>query len=85
MLQELKEIAASYPEVNGYVPGLIHKFLGLALLALGEEENGLNELEKVIGYFGVQFAHVLRVLNATVRAERALYFLGTDRMHEAGV
>ncbi len=82
LLEELKEIASSYPNVSWYVPALIHKFLGLSLLISGEQDQGLKELEKACNYFDSQFAPILRVLGASVHAEKALFHISsttTDR------
>ncbi len=79
LLSELHEIALFYKKVDSYVHGLIHKFLGLALLELGCFNEGMEELSFASGYFDSQFAHVLRVLGASVRASRALYLIHSRR------
>jgi tetratricopeptide (TPR) repeat protein len=82
-LQELHEIAGRYPEITWYVPALIHKFSGCALLFEGEENKGLNVLEKVIHFFDSQFDAMHRLLGVTVRAERTLYLLKSGQIEEA--
>jgi len=81
--REVQEIAGKYPAPVWWVPALVHKFSGLACLKAKEEEKGLHQLERVIHYFSTRFEPVLRVLGASVRVERAMYFLSTDRHDRA--
>jgi tetratricopeptide (TPR) repeat protein len=83
LFRELHYDAEKYGELGWWVPALIHKFAGLALLVEGSETRGFDELDKVVRYFSSQFEPVLRVLGASVRAERAQYFLRTERPEEA--
>lgn len=81
--RDLYGIAERYPEPEWWAPCLIHKFSGLAHLVQGEDARGLAELDRVVRYFSNQFAHVLRLLGASVRAERARYFFSAGRHEQA--
>lgn len=83
VFRELNCIVEMYPDPGWWVPALIRKFSGLALLVQGKETEGLEELDGVVRYFSSQFAPVLRVLGASVRAERAGYFFRTGRHERA--
>jgi len=48
------------------------------MLVEGKEREGLQVLDEVISFFDAQFAPVLRVLGASVKAQRARYFLHCD-------
>ncbi len=75
ILRRLYHIAAQYQEPHTWVEALINKFLGLALLLEKRRQEGLEALDKAIAFFDAQFAAVLKVLGASVKAHRALYFL----------
>lgn len=76
---ELYKISEQYKDIIWWVPALINKFSGLALLAEGETQQGLKKLENAIQFFKKQHAPVLRVLCATIEAERALYYLKVNQ------
>ncbi len=61
------------PEVVWYAPALIHKFAGLAEMADGDEERGLQRLDRVIRFFDDRRHPVLKLLGVSVRVERALF------------
>ena len=73
--EPLHELASKYPDIEWYVPGLIHKFSGLALLVEGNEPEGLERLERALHFFEEQFNPMMRLLGTTVRTEKGLYFL----------
>ena len=73
--EKLEQLISGYSEIMWYVPGLIHKFAGLAMLDLGDEAGGLQKLDEVIRFFDAKLDPVLRLLGAAVRVERSLYFL----------
>jgi len=81
--REVGEIAEKYPAPVWWLPALVHKFWGLACLKAKEEEMGLQQLERVINYFSTRFEPVLRVLGASVRAERAMYLIERGSYDEA--
>ena len=75
-LRGFDPLISRHPEITRYVPGLIHKFAGLAIIETGDEAVGLKKLNNAIHFFDAQLDHpVLRLLGATVRVERSLYFL----------
>jgi tetratricopeptide (TPR) repeat protein len=75
-LLEFEPLISRYPEITWYVPGLIHKFAGLAIIEMGDEAVGLEKLNNAIRFFDAQLDYpVLSLLGATVRVERSLYFL----------
>jgi len=73
---EWKRLLSRCPEITWYVPGLIHKFAGLAMIHKGDEDRGLEKLDAVTRFFDAQVDPVLRLLGASVRVERSLYFIG---------
>ena len=66
---------SKYSKITWYVPALIHKFAGLAMIQMGDVTGGPERLDPVIRFFDVQLDPVLRLLGVTVRVERSLYFL----------
>jgi tetratricopeptide (TPR) repeat protein len=59
--------------VGHYTTALILKFDGLARLAEGDEQAGLDQMDACIGYFDTISEPMFPLISAAVRAERALY------------
>ena len=83
VFQKLYAIASEYSALEGWVAALINKFRALAMLLEGKHREGLQGLDEVISFFHAQFAPVLRVLGASVKAQRALYFLKANEIELA--
>ncbi len=79
----LYQLSSKYQEVDWWVPALIQKFAGLSLLRQNRAIDGLKCLGLATGFFDSQFAPVLRVLGASVKAQRALYFFNTTEIKKA--
>ena len=75
VFHRLYRTASEYSELQGWVGALINKFCALAMLVEGKETQGLEVLDKVVSFFDAQFAPVLRVLGASVKAQKAIYLL----------
>lgn len=69
------QLLSRNPEITWYVPALIQKFAGLAMIHQADEAGGLQKLDEVICFFNTRLDPVLRLLGASVRVERSLYFL----------
>lgn len=61
--------------ISWWIPALITRFSGLAFLRQDCEEAGLERMERAIGFFESQEEPIMKVLGASVLAERAIYFL----------
>jgi len=83
VFQKLYAIASEYSALQGWVAALINKFRAIAMLVEGKDREGLQVLDEVISFFDAQFAPVLRVLGASVKAQRALYFLKANEIELA--
>jgi len=77
--EEIHQLASNvYPEIDDYPVALIHKFSGLAMLEEGDEKEGAERLDRAISYLENHYNPMFLLLSATIRIERALYFLKTD-------
>jgi len=82
--EELHRLAShQYPDIKHYAVALIHKFSGLALLEEGNENEGTERLDGAISYLEGHCNPMFLLLSATIRVERALYFLKTDAPEKA--
>ena len=50
-IRQISGCLSKYPEITWYVPGLIHKFSGLAWIHLGHESRGRDHLRQAIRFF----------------------------------
>jgi tetratricopeptide (TPR) repeat protein len=81
--KDLHLLASKYPDINGYVPALIHKFSALALLEQGIRQEGMDKLDLVIQYFNAQNSPIFRLLGVSASVEKALYLLKYNDLPDA--
>lgn len=82
-LDSLEEVLALYPTVVNYTHALVYKFGGLARLLQGNEPTGLALLSQSIDFLERNRTQpMLQLLGTTVRAERAIYWMGKNRLDE---
>jgi len=82
-MDSLGKVADHYRAVDSYTHALVYKFGGLARLLLGDESTGLALLSKSIDYLEKhQSQPMLQLLGVTVRAERAIYWMGKQQLDE---
>jgi tetratricopeptide (TPR) repeat protein len=80
----LEKVLALYPSVVSYTHALVYKFGGLARLLQGDESTGLELLSQSIDYLEKhQTQPMLHLLGVTVRAERAIYWMGKQQLDKA--
>ena len=80
---DLHLLASKYPDINGYVPALIHKFSAIALLEQGNRQEGMDRLDLVIQHFNAQNSPIFRLLGVSASVEKALYLLKYSELPEA--
>ena len=83
-MDSLGNVVDQYLAVDSYTHALVYKFGGLARLLQGDESTGLALLSQSIDYLEKhQTQPMLQLLGVTVRAERAIYWMGKQKLDEA--
>lgn len=83
-MDSLEKVVDQYRAVDSYTHALIYKFGGLVRLLQGDESTGLSLLSQSIDYLEKhQTQPMLQLLGATVRAERAIYWMGKQQLDQA--
>ena len=84
--KESDEIISLYPDdIKYYQVALIYKFSGLMKLANGRIQEGLEQLEASCRFLEKSFNPMFYLLSASVRAYRALHFLGLEQLEAARI
>lgn len=84
LLQELEKIFHQYPSLSNYPHSLVYKFYGLALLVAGDQDQGLQLLEKALDFLESQLSPMFFLLAASIRAPRAELLLQNQQHTLAG-